>query len=52
MKITTKMGLATVAAILLMASTAMADKVCLQTTVNKKTFKVTNKMAVVLTRIS
>jgi hypothetical protein len=43
MKITTKMGLATVAAILLMASTAMADKVCLQTTVNKKTFKVTNK---------
>ena len=43
MELKTKIGLATVTAILFMASTAMADKVCLQTTVNKKTFKVTNK---------
>lgn len=43
MEIKTKLGLVTALAILLVASTAMADKVCLQTTVNKKTFKVTNK---------
>lgn len=30
-------------AVILFASSAMADKVCLKTTVNKRTFKVTNK---------
>jgi hypothetical protein len=37
------------AAILCITSTAFADKLCLQTTVNRKTFKTTNKSVVAAT---
>ena len=39
----TKIGLLVGLMVVSLASSAMADKLCLQTTVNKKTFKVTNK---------
>jgi hypothetical protein len=41
-----KLSLLVTAVILCVTSTAFADKLCLQTTVNKKTFKVTNKSVV------
>lgn len=45
----TKISLLVGCLILSVSSTAIADKLCLQTTVNKKTFKVTNRTVVAAT---
>jgi hypothetical protein len=45
----TKLIILSVLMALSVGSTAVADKLCLQTTVNKKTFKVTNKSVVAAT---
>jgi predicted nucleic-acid-binding Zn-ribbon protein len=44
-----RLGILVTAAILCITSTAFADKLCLQSTVNKKTLKVTNKSVVAAT---
>jgi hypothetical protein len=46
MLIKTKLSILAAAVILCITSTAFADKLCLQTTVNRKTFKITNKSVV------
>jgi hypothetical protein len=45
----TKLSILAAAVILCVTSTAFADKLCLQTTVNRKTFKTTNKSVVAAT---
>jgi hypothetical protein len=45
----TKLSILAAAVILCITSTAFADKLCLQTTVNRKTFKTTNKSVVAAT---